>query len=174
MSDLEISYYSSKELLDSPNLKEYLDFINSCYLPLHLHFHTFTTARFADLDHFKTYISEDDVTLAVARDISTQDIVAAGGYKPMSKEAAELTCMSTDPKLGGRGIGTQMDQELEKYARKKGFKKMHAMVIREHGRVAEFYKRLGYETKSEELFKAGEGPFPNIIDVTVFHMEKEL
>lgn len=151
-----------------------MDFINSCYLPLHLHFHTFTTARFTDLDQFKSYVRDENITLAVARDISTQDIVAAGGYKVVRDAEAELTCMSTDPKLGGRGIGTQMDHELEKHARQNGFKKMHAMVIREHGRVAEFYERLGYVKKREEQIKPGEAGFPNIVEVTVWHMDKDL
>ncbi|KAG5368592.1 hypothetical protein CJU90_0811 [Yarrowia sp. C11] len=173
MSDLDISYYSCDELLDSPNLQQYMDFINSCYLPLHLHFHTFTTARFADLDEFKSYVKDGEITLAVARDISTQDIVAAGGYKKMNDTEAELTCMSTDPRLGGKGIGTHMDKEIEKHARKSGLKKMHAMVIREHGRVVEFYERLGYAKKSEELIKPG-GPLPNIVEVNVWYMDKDL
>lgn len=174
MSDLDITYYSSQELLESPNLQQYTDFINSCYLPLHLHFHTFTTARFENLDQMKNYVRDDNVTLAIARDISTQDIVAAGGYKVVKEHEAELTCMATDPRLGGRGIGTQMDRELEKHARKNGFKKMHAMVIREHGRVAEFYERLGYVKQREEQIKPGQAGFPNIVEVTVWHMDKDL
>jgi ribosomal protein S18 acetylase RimI-like enzyme len=91
----------------------------------------------------------------------------------MSDTEAELTCMSTDPRLGGRGIGTHMDKDLEKHARKNGFKKMHAMVIREHGRVVEFYERLGYVKKSEELIKPG-GTFPNVVEVNVWYMDKDL
>lgn len=174
MSDLDITFYSSEELLVSENSQEYMDFINSCFLPLHQEYFTFTTARFLDLDHFKAEFGHGTTMLAIARDVSTRDIVAAGGYKAVNDTTVELKCLSTDPKVAGRGIGTHMDDEIESRARKHGYKRILAMVIREHGKLAEFYERLGYEKQSVEVVQPGGEGFPNIVDITIWHMAKEL
>lgn len=180
MSDISVTFYSSEELKSWPESKliPIVDFINSCFTPLHDRFHTFDVSRFPTLDEFRQDFDSNDAVLGVARDKSTTDVVAAGGYRPLEagSDTVELKCLSTDPALSGKGIGTHMNKEVEKLAKKNGYKKIEATVIREHGKLAEFYQRLGYEKVREEVIPGSSGhpEFPNIVDITLWHMEKEL
>lgn len=173
---LEITTYPSKELLASPHLHEIIDFINVCFYTMHRDYHTFEAPRFVDLDEFWEEFDQDGIFFSVARDPVSREIIAAGGYRPVDADTVELKCLCTAERYEGKGIGTWMNRTVEDLARKDGFKKINAVVLREHGTLVEFYERLGYAKQREQLCRAGSGDmgFENVIDITLWHMQKAL
>lgn len=176
MTDLDISVYSSQELLESRDSKEYMTFINACFATMHGKYHCFDSPRFSDMDGFRDDFRDPRSVLAVARDPKSRDIVAVGGYRPLDETTAELKCLCVAGSQAGKGYGSFMNRYVEGLARDQGYDKMNSVVVRQHGNLVEFYQKLGYKKLVEHLLVAGgdDMGFGNVIDITIWHMQKEL
>ncbi|KAG5358340.1 hypothetical protein CJU89_4861 [Yarrowia sp. B02] len=174
--DLEITVLPQDELLNSPQLATYVDFINACFATGHERFHCFGAPRFVTLDSFKAEFQHPGCVLAVARDPQTHEIAAAGGYKPNDDSSVDLKCLSVAEKLEGKGIGTHMNSYIEGLARDKGFKKINAVVVLEHGDLLGFYERRGYKRQRDEPLEIGspEVGGKNTREIVLVHTQKDL
>jgi GNAT superfamily N-acetyltransferase len=176
MANLSITVIPSAQLVASPQLSTYVDFINACFGTGHKRFHCFEAARFVDLGSFRSEFSHPGCVLAVARDPKAGEIVAAGGYKPNDDGSVDLKCLSTAEHLEGTGIGTYMNTYIENLARDQGFTKINAVVVKEHGDLLGFYERRGYKSVRHERLDVGspEVGGKNIVEIVLVHTQKDL
>lgn len=176
MSHLNITVIPAEELLASPQLATYVEFINTCFATGHERFHCFGQSRFVDLDSFRSEFDYPGTVLAVARDPQSHVIVAAGGYKPNEDSSVDLKCLSTAEHLEGTGIGTFMNTYIENLARDQGYTKINALVVKEHGDLLGFYLRRGYKPLREEPLDVAspEVGGKNIVPIVLIHTQKEL
>lgn len=179
MTNLDVSVYSSKELLESRDSEEYMTFINACFATMHGKYHCFDAPRFSNMEGFRDDFKDPGSVLAVARDPTSRDIVAVGGYRPLYEgdvTTAELKCLCVDERQAGKGYGSFMNRYVEKLARDQGYERMNSVVVRQHGNLVEFYQKLGYKKLVEHLLVAGgdDMGFGNVIDISIWHMQKDL
>ncbi len=74
----------------------------------------------------------------------------------------QLRQMAVDADFQGQGIGRQLVQAAEKYAREKGYKRM---ILHARKTAIGFYESMDYEVFGDEFFEVG---------ISHFLMEKEM
>jgi len=79
------------------------------------------------------------------------ELVGSCAVMPLDKQVAKLRRMYLKSEYRGKGFGSQMLREAEKFARSKGFKKLVLTTHSHLSRAIAFYKRSGFkETGSDE------------------------
>lgn len=104
----------------------------------------------------QTYLVDDSEFLVGDRD---GRIVAMGAYTPadawkgkyvdIDQRTAELTRMRVEPEWQGRGIGTEVYDELARRARADGYRRFVLDTGVENDAAREFYERLGFQCVRE-------------------------
>ncbi|MBI4035831.1 GNAT family N-acetyltransferase [Candidatus Daviesbacteria bacterium] len=79
-------------------------------------------------------------------------VVAMGAFKKNSDEISETKRMRVHPDYQRHGFGTAIIQELEKRAKKLGFKKMILNTSEKWIKAQSFYTKNGYQETGREVF----------------------
>lgn len=97
-------------------------------------------------------VDQYDVSPEAARHVLLMDgetPVAAGRFISFAPDTAKLQRIAVRKKYRGQGVGNQLVQALEAWAKEAGFTKS---VLDAQCQAEKFYEKLGYRTISEEPF----------------------
>jgi GNAT superfamily N-acetyltransferase len=83
-------------------------------------------------------------------------LIAIGGFKRLSDEAAELRRMRIATELQGRGYGTLLLRELERRAFQSGIRTLSLDTARRRPLTLEFYRKHGYQEIGQSFYGAVE------------------
>ena len=72
-------------------------------------------------------------------------VVAMGAFRKIDHETAEVKRMRVDPDYQRRGFGQAIIEELEKRAKKKGYKKIILDTSSKWKKAQKFYEKNGYK-----------------------------
>jgi GNAT superfamily N-acetyltransferase len=86
----------------------------------------------------------------------SERLIAMGGFKRLSDDAAELRRMRIAHGLQGRGYGTHLLQELERRAFQSGIRTLWLDAARRRPLTLEFYRKHGYQETSQSFYGAVE------------------
>ncbi len=94
-----------------------------------------------------------------------EKLVAMGGFKRLSSNAAELRRMRIERQLQGLGCGTQLLRELERMAYRRGVRTMSLAAAEARPLTLKFYRKHGYRVTGHSFY----GDVPTVQFVKALH-----
>lgn len=99
--------------------------------------------RLRDMDNFRHVYFENGGTFLVITD--EERVIGTGAIRKIDEEACELKRFWLLFEYHGQGLGYRLMQELLRFARQKGYRRIRLETDRdEQSRAYHFYKRLGF------------------------------
>jgi len=101
----------------------------------------------SDIDNFQSYYFEQGGLFLVVTD--GNHLIGTGAVRRIDDTVCELKRLWLLEAYQGKGIGYQVLQELVKFARASGYKRMWLETDKEQERAIHFYDRIGFERREK-------------------------